>query len=159
MKARELCTRGVATIDPEDSVLSAARRMRDEHVGDLVVVAHENGRSLPMGIVTDRDLVVSVLAAALPDASQVLVGDVMSGRLVTAFVDEDLDEVLRRMRKFAVRRVPVLDADGCLHGILSMDDVLAWLREDLGQAVSITRAQIDRDLLERELRNREHAPR
>jgi len=145
MTAGELCTRMVATIDPGESVLTAAKRMRDEHVGDLVVVETIEGGVRPIGILTDRDLVVSVLAEEIAEPARHEVGEVIHGDLVTATDDEDLGEVLRRMRAFAVRRVPVLDGAGCLFGILALDDVLAWIREDLAEATSISRRQLQEE--------------
>jgi CBS-domain-containing membrane protein len=138
MTAGELCTRMVATIDPGESAVVAAKRMREEHVGDLVVV-EEGDR--PIGIVTDRDLVMSVLADEIANPSKLEVGTILHGDVVTASEDEDIDEVLRRMRAFAVRRVPVLDGAGCLYGVLALDDILGWIREDIAEAVSISRRQ------------------
>lgn len=142
MNAGQLCKRMVATIDPGESVVSAAKRMRQDHVGDLVVVEEVEGGQRPIGILTDRDLVVSVLAAEIVDPGRLEVRDVIGQDLVTASEDEDLDEVLHRMRSFAVRRVPVVDGAGCLYGILSLDDVLEWIREDMAEAVAISRRQV-----------------
>ncbi|MGZ3422173.1 MAG: CBS domain-containing protein [Polyangiales bacterium] len=140
MKVFELCNRAVATIDARDTVVMAAKRMRESHVGDLVAVERSDGGVRAVGILTDRDLVVSAIAAEI-DPSTLEVRDVMRSDLVTATEDEDVDVVLRRMRKFAVRRVPVIDAAGLLYGILAIDDVLSWLRDDLAEVVSIAPRQ------------------
>lgn len=141
MIAGELCRRAVSTIESFETVVTAAKRMREDHVGDLVVVETVEGGVRPVGILTDRDLVVSVLAAEIADPSKLEVRDVIRGDLVTATEDEDLDEVLHRMRSFAVRRIPVLDGAGLLHGLIALDDVLGWIREDMAEATSIPRRQ------------------
>lgn len=141
MRISELCKHEVATIDPGESVVTAAKRMRETHVGDLVVVDRQDGGERPLGILTDRDIVVSVVAAEVPDPAKLDVRDIVRGDLVTATEDEDVDEVLRRMRSFAVRRVPVVDAAGFLCGIVTLDDVLAWIGDDIAEATSIPRRQ------------------
>jgi CBS domain-containing protein len=130
MSVGELCNREVIVIEPEGEVRAAARLMREHHVGDLVVVKREGSTSIPVGILTDRDLVVEILAQDV-DAADVTVGDVMSGDLVTARATDDLWDTLERMRARAVRRVPVVDAAGGLVGILAADDVLELLAEGI----------------------------
>jgi len=141
MKVLELCKRDVVTIDPGESVVVAAKRMREQHVGDLVIVETVEQGERPIGVLTDRDIVVSVVAAELaPD--QLKAGDVTRGdELVTTTLDEDLEELLRRMRSFALRRVPVVDEAGLLCGIVTLDDVLTWLRDELSEATAIPRRQ------------------
>lgn len=138
MKVGELCKRDVTTIDPGETIVAAAKRMREEHVGDLVVV--DDG-DRPIGILTDRDLVVSVIAAEIPAETLAVRDVVRHGELVTTTPDEDVDELLPRMRSFAVRRVPVVDDAGRLYGIVALDDVLAWIRDDLAEATAIPRRQ------------------
>lgn len=142
MKVGELCKRGVTTIDPGESIVDAAKRMREEHVGDLVVVEPAEGGERPIGILTDRDLVVSVLAAELPNPDKLAIRDIVRrNELVTTTEDEDVDELLPRMRSFGVRRVPVVDDAGHLCGIIALDDILTWIRDDLAEATAIPRRQ------------------
>ena len=118
MNAGQLCSRGVDTIQPGDSVLLAARRMHDHLVGSLVVV--QEGK--PVGIVTDRDLAVRVVAQG-KNPAETLVADVMSTPLATVPSDASLTEVTRRMAQTPCRRLVVLEPDGRMLGVISLDDV------------------------------------
>ena len=99
--------------------------MKAHRVGTLVVVEAEHAeRLIPTGILTDRDLVLRLLAERADGIAQCQIADVVSGLLVTAQEFDDTSAVLRRMADFAVRRVPIVDAKGALVGILSLDDIL-----------------------------------
>lgn len=137
MNAGELCTRQVVIADPDLPVLEAARRMCDHHVGDLIVVEKLNGDNEPVGIVTDRDLVLEVLAADAERAATTRVGEIMTCELVTAREDEDAASVLRKMRAHGVRRMPIVNVLGTLEGILTYDDLLEWLVEELAGLVAV----------------------
>lgn len=116
-----------------EGLLDAARRMRELHVGCLVVV--EDGprdTARPVGILTDRDIVVGVLAQTDQKLHLLRVDDVMTRNLVLVRESDDLDEALRRMRSSGVRRVPVIDAGGALKGLLSFDDVLQHVEIQIG---------------------------
>jgi CBS domain-containing protein len=145
MRVGEICSREVSHIGRTVSVIEAARRMRVEHVGDLVVVAERGGRAVPVGVLTDRDVVVGILAKDVDHLRSLDVGDVMDGTLVTASEDEDVAPVLRRMRSFGVRRVPVVDARGILVGILSLDDVIPALSDELAEIAALVSRQAHRE--------------
>lgn len=145
MNVGEACTRSVVYIGEKESALEAARLMRRFHVGDVIIMHESEGRQVPMGIVTDRDLALEVLAAEV-DAESVAAGDlVTSSRLITARIDEDLDAALQRMRDHGVRRLPVVDAEGALIGILSTDDALEFLAEELDDVVELVSRQRHRE--------------
>jgi CBS domain-containing protein len=135
MKAGELCTREVITATPDESVVEAARRMTRYDVGALIVVDDSDGVARPIGIVTDRDLVTRALVRGEPVAS--VVADVMDADVVTASVDDDVDAVLSRLRRRAVRRVPIVDRRGGLQGILTLDDIVGWISEELRDAAAL----------------------
>ena len=142
MRVGEICSHDVRWIDRDATVGDAARRMRDEHVGDLVVAVEMDGRDVPVGIITDRDIVVAVVARAGEIGPEARVSQVMSDDpFVTATEDEELEPVLKRMRSFGVRRVPVLDERGALCGILAVDDVVSALSEALGELASLVTRQ------------------
>jgi len=146
MKVLELLTRHVAVIRRNEPLLVAVRRMREEHVGALVVVDERAGRQIAVGILTDRDIVVGVFAKDVEHVSKLDVGDVMISDLVTATEDEDIAVVLRRMRKFGVRRVPVVDgASGELRGIVTVDDALVGLADELATVASLASRQRERE--------------
>jgi len=130
MRIGELCTREVVYCGPDDGVPEVAQLMRNHHVGDLIVAEMRNGRLVPVGVVTDRDLVVKVLAEGVaPDV--LLARDLMTRMLVTAVEHESVYEAVERMRAEGVRRLPVVGADGSLIGVLSADDVTEFLAEEL----------------------------
>jgi len=134
MKAGQLCIREVATATTGETVVEAARRMADLRTGDLIVVERRSGdQPRPIGIITDRDLVVRVLACERSPATTTI-AEVMRSGLVTAGEDEDVERILARMRDHAIRRIPVIDRLGGLRGILSLDDVLRWMREQVQAA-------------------------
>lgn len=147
MKAGELCIRNVVTATADESVLVVARRMAELRVGDLIVVERRpedrperpedrpEDRPRPIGIVTDHDLVIRVLTRADPAAATTTVAEVMQHELVTATEDEDVERVVSQMRDHAIRRIPIVDRCGRLQGVLSLDDVLGWMREQI-EAVS-----------------------
>lgn len=130
MSIGEFCNREVVVAERNDSVLEAAQLMRQHHVGALVVVATSDGTRVPVGIVTDRDLVIEVLAARL-DPEIVLLGDLMIEPLCTVRERDGVFETMRRMREHGVRRVPVVDERGGLQGIVAIDDLIAVLAEEM----------------------------
>lgn len=123
MNAAMLCTRDVAMCSARATVVEAAEMMRDAHAGDPIVVREEEGRCVPVGMVTDRDIVLTVVS---PDAEagSLFVGDIMSAPVATANVDDDIWLLAKRMRQHGVRRLPVVGDDGELIGIVSLDDLL-----------------------------------
>lgn len=122
----EVSIRRVVTAEPDESVVCAAQRMRDEHVGDLIIL--EGGR--PVGIVTDRDLVVRVLAAER-DPDSLTVREVMTRAPATVADDADVFDVLEQMHATGARRMPVVDEQGALVAILALDDIVAWLARQM----------------------------
>lgn len=142
MHIGEICTRDVVCAAVETSVAAVAKLMRQYHVGDVIVMRNDSGRRVPLGIVTDRDIVLSVVAAELAPAT-LAIGDIMGQRLVTAGEDEDVFDVIQRMRNIGVRRMPIVDADGALIGIVSIDDILEVLAEEMTElARLISREQL-----------------
>jgi CBS domain-containing protein len=123
MKVNQYCKRSVVSISSKADIVEASKLMREEHVGFLVV--YETGDELkrPVGVLTDRDIVLQVMARGV-DPSSVTVGDVMTRQPLTATEADELGEVLQAMRLSGIRRVPVVDARGTLQGIIALDDVL-----------------------------------
>jgi CBS domain-containing protein len=132
MNVRELYTRNTVSVQTGDDVVTAARLMREKHVGSVVVVEAVPGMNIrrPVGILTDRDIVVTVVA---PNANpnEFKVSDVMTPWPVAVKEDDTLSVALGHMRRLGVRRLPVIDDHGSLVGILSLDDVLAGMSGDL----------------------------
>lgn len=148
MRISDICIRGVVCIAPDASVLDAARAMREHHVGCLVVAERRDGDARPLGVLTDRDIVLAVVA---PDiAVDVLtVGDVMSPQPHTCREDDELFGVLQTMRRHGVRRLPVVDDDGRLTGIVSADDVIAAFGMEVTELARAFRYQQAREAEQR----------
>lgn len=130
MKAGELCNREVVFVYRDTRLVEAARLMREHHVGSLVVVVERLSERVPVGILTDRDIVVAVVAKEL-DPRTLTVADVLTDGLVTVREQDDVSEALRVMREAGIRRVPVLSRSGALAGILTLDDVLELMAEEM----------------------------
>jgi CBS domain-containing protein len=141
MTAGELCIRRVITAEPTETVVDAARRMIDENVGDLIVVEMIGDKVHPIGILTDRDLVGGALARGTPEALQIRVRDVMQADVVTAYENEGADQVLAKLQRYKIRRLPIVDHTGALQGILTLDDMLTWIREQIDHAAHVVEHQ------------------
>lgn len=122
MLLKEVCTLDVVCCGTQTRALEAAQLMRHQHVGDLVVVDDPEER-VPLGMVTDRDLVVDVLGNGLDPATTTL-GSIMHKPVVIANEDEDTATIIERMRMHGVRRVPVVDRNGVAVGIITLNDLL-----------------------------------
>ena len=130
MAIGEICSREVLFARRDTTVKAAAVLMRESHLGSLVVVDETNGKLIPSGILTDRDIVVAVVALGLnPDVIQV--GDVMSQELLAVREDAGVAETVELMRLKGVRRLPVTDDAGALVGIVAADDILTLLAEEM----------------------------
>lgn len=145
MNVGEACNRSVAFIGQQESALQAARLMRELHVGDLVIVRETDDKRIPVGIVTDRDLVLEIVAQGIDPASVEVVDLATDGRLVTAEVNEPLELALERMRGHGVRRLPVVNSSGGLVGILAADDVLELIAEELNDIIRLASIQRKRE--------------
>ena len=143
MLLRDVCTLEVICTGPHTSALEAARLMRHRHVGDVVIVAEEGERA-PLGIVTDRDLVVEVLAKGHDPATTTL-ASVMRTPVVIAKDSEDTSEVIERMRMHGVRRIPVVSDRGAVTGIVTFDDLLRRFVTDAGSLLGVISAGQNRE--------------
>jgi CBS domain-containing protein len=123
MYVAQICSRNVVTVRPSDEILTAARLMREQHVGYLVVVDPGRHDTAPVGVLTDRDLVIGVLARGADPAS-LTVGDVMTPNPVVVAELDAINAAVKEMRRVGVRRMPVVGRLGELTGVLSLDDVL-----------------------------------
>ena len=122
--------------------------MRQHHVGDVVVVEQRGGINVPVGLVTDRDLVVEIMAPAI-DQAVITVGDIMTSDLVTVKESAGVSETIEYMRVKGVRRVPVVSENGGLLGILALDDLLELLSEELLSLSRLVRHEQKREMMSR----------
>ncbi len=136
MPIGEFCNREVVIADPDTTALEAAQLMRQFHVGCLIVVDSKDGSRRPVGIVTDRDIAIEVVAKQVAPES-IRLGEMLIGALATVGVAEGVFDTLRYMREHGIRRMPVVDALGQLVGIVTMDDYLSLLSEELAELVRL----------------------
>lgn len=149
MPIGDICIREVVTATRDTTVQEAAQLMRENHVGDLVVMQGSNGNRTPVGIVTDRDIVVAVVAPDL-DPAVLTLEDIMSPELEIAQEDQGVFETINQMRTAGVRRIPVVTKARSLVGILSIDDLIQLLAEEMTELAK---------LISREQRREAHARR
>jgi len=136
MLLKEACTAGVVCCGPQTSVLQAASLMRHKHVGDLVVVDDPQEEGIPLGVITDRDIVIEVLGNGL-DPAKTTVGSLMRKPVIIAHESEDTTQVLQRMRSHGVRRLPVVAREGEVVGIITLDDLLRMFVADASALLDI----------------------
>ena len=148
MNAGERCNRQVVTATRETSITGAAQLMRDKHVGSLIVVENRDNHPEPVGILTDRDIVIEVLAENVdPDA--ITVGDVMTTAVLKVCEHDSIFEVAQRMRARGVRRVPVVSKQRELVGVLAQDDILALLGEELSLLIKVSTREVEQEIKKR----------
>ena len=130
-------TREVVTAARDASAAEAARLMRNGHVGDVVVVDDLDGRRIPCGIVTDRDIVVSVVAKGL-DPDVISVGEIMASELTVGRERDSVARSIDVMRDKGIRRLPIVDSRGGLVGIVSIDDLFAFLAMEVASLAQVS---------------------
>ena len=136
MPIGELAVRQVIVAPRGTAVLDAAKLMRQYHVGDIVITSETNGRRRPIGIVTDRDIVLEVLAQGI-DAAKLSVDDIMTRDLITVRESEGVFQTIQLMRAKGARRAPVVNEEGVLIGIVSADDFIDLLAEELSELAKL----------------------
>jgi CBS domain-containing protein len=144
MTVGQICNRVVVFAFRNTPLPDAAKLMRENHIGSVVIVDESARGRIPVGMLTDRDIAIAVVAQAL-DPRTLTAGEVMSGELVTANEQDDMLDTLQRMRRRGVRRVPVLTASGTLAGIVTLDDLLELVAEQLGDVVKAIATEQSRE--------------
>lgn len=130
MDVSGFCNSEVVMAGIEISIIEAAAIMRENHVGDIVIARHENGKYFPSGILTDRDIALSIVVKGV-DPETTTVGNVMSFDLTTVKQHDDLMHVIELMHDKGIRRMPIVDADGAVSGIITVDDILSLMSDML----------------------------
>lgn len=125
-----ICNRAVVFAYKHMSVAEAARLMREQHVGSLVVIEETDNGRVVIGMLTDRDIAIAVVALDF-NAQTLRVADVMSSGLVTVRAEDSVHDVLSLMRRHGVRRIPVTTEQDVLIGIVTLDDLLEIAAEEL----------------------------
>jgi CBS domain-containing protein len=144
MTAGEYCNREVIITEQDASVTEAAMLMKRHHVGNLVVVEKQGEKTLPIGIVTDRDIVVEVIAQKA-DPDSLIIKDIMSTGLITVEEKESLLSALELMQNQGVRRIIVVDGQRSLQGILSADDAIELITEAMNNLTKLVKQEVTRE--------------
>lgn len=151
MTVDDLCVHSVVSVERDTPLAQCAKIMHDDHVGSLIVTETRGGnRQVPVGILTDRDITIEVVAFSL-DPATITAGDIMAQPLVTAQSGEDIMSVLARMREKGVRRVPIVASDGSLTGILSADNIWEMLAQEVDALVRVMKSEQLREFRTRPL--------
>jgi len=139
MAIGEICTREVVFVTRNESCAQAARLMREHHVGALVVIAQDAVPRVPVGMITDRDLAVGVMALGL-EPEKTLVEAVMRPEVALLREGEGVGRAIALMREQGVRRLPVVDVSGALIGVLAADDLVDLFAEELSGLAAMINA-------------------
>ncbi|MEZ4741818.1 MAG: CBS domain-containing protein [Bdellovibrionota bacterium] len=139
MTVRDICQFKTVTVEAGETVLEAAKKMKHEHVGDVVVVSPKTRK--PIGILTDRDIVNFIVSENIL-ASNLNVEDVMMHELCVLSETDGIYKTASTMKKYGIRRIPIVDENGELIGICAMDDILRLLAKEMTFLANVPRAQI-----------------
>lgn len=149
----EQCSRQVVTVHRDTSIADCASLMHDRHVGTVVVVEENLLKKRPVGILTDRDIAIEVVAFGV-DATLVRAEDLMRQTVVTVGRDAAVSQAVALMLEHGVRRLPVVDGEGALSGIISADDVWLLLTEQAKALAGVIRKGETRERRTRRARSR-----
>jgi CBS domain-containing protein len=145
MTVGDICNRNVVVAPKTEMLVDAAKRMRTSHVGDLVIVDTRDGLHVPVGILTDRDIVVGAVAGDPDHISYLFVSDVMSPDVVVARERDSIESAIKQMEEHGVRRLPITNEGGVLVGILTLDDLLRHLTARQKELVDLVTRQQQRE--------------
>ncbi|MEO8158421.1 MAG: CBS domain-containing protein [Betaproteobacteria bacterium] len=144
MSIGEICNRHAVCARRDATVKVAAQLMREHHVGSVVVADELAEKRVPVGILTDRDIAVAVVALGL-DPEVIQIGDIMGNKLVSVREDWSTAEVVELMQIRGVRRMVVTDADDHLVGIVTADDVMSLLAEEMSALADMVSGERKRE--------------
>lgn len=130
MSLNECTSTDVVCCTSDTPIADVASLMRTHHIGDVVVTDERDGICIPIGIVTDRDIVIETIALNV-DASSFTAGDLMITPLAVASESARLPEILQLMQMHKVRRIPLVSTEGSLRGIVTADDIIRLLANEL----------------------------
>ncbi|HJV92846.1 MAG TPA: CBS domain-containing protein [Azonexus sp.] len=149
MNVGDVCRRQVVCTYQSVVLAEAARQMLEEHVGCLVVVQQGEQGRVPVGVLTDRDIVVGAVAQHL-DPRTLTVGEVMTREVATVREQDSVVNALRLMRRRGIRRLPVVAPDGVLQGIVTLDDLLDDVAQKLNALAEAVESEQHREIRERD---------
>ncbi|MFA6239116.1 MAG: CBS domain-containing protein [Bacteriovorax sp.] len=140
MTIKSICQTKVITVSKNSTLKDIATLMYKHHVGSVIITEGLDGKRIPAGIITDRDIALAIGSSQKPQ--DLSVDKIMKPHPVTISCDAGLFETALRMREIGVRRLPVVNSDGSLYGVISADDLLSLMGEEISNISKITDAQI-----------------
>jgi CBS domain-containing protein len=144
LRAIDLCRTDMVTANENTSLYDVAKLMRQNHIGDVVITRSGEAEEIPIGVLTDRDIVVHGIACDIA-LDEVAAGDLSAQNLVTVEPDADILEIVRTMNTHAVRRI-VVSGDSTYNGIITFDDILWALSRIVSNLSAVTQRQIQREI-------------
>lgn len=144
MQIGEYCNREVVVIHKDETPLDTSRLMRRLHVGDVIIVDNVDGDKTPLGIITDRDIALEIVAADI-DPAAIAAIDIVRRPLVTVNETDDISECIVCMKHNGIRRLPVVDDDGLLVGVITADDILEIVTEQLNDLIGLVNCQLENE--------------
>ena len=140
MSIESICEQNVATISKDTTLNEVSKHFLKRHVGSLVVTEGFNGKRVPAGIITDRDLALA-MASSL-NAPKLKVSQIMKKNPITAKKTDGVFATIKTMRENGVKRLPVVNEDGALYGVISADDLLPMLADEISLLSQIQDVQL-----------------
>ncbi len=144
LRAIDICRTDMVTANENTSLYDVAKLMRQNHIGDVVITRSGEAEEIPIGVLTDRDIVVHGIACDIA-LDEVAAGDLSARNLVTVEPDADILEIVRTMNTHAVRRI-VVSGDSTYNGIITFDDILWALSRIVSNLSAVTQRQIQREI-------------
>lgn len=144
MRIGNLCSRSVHTVNAETPLVNAVREMHRHHIGSIIVTEEHGVTVRPIGIVTDRDVMRAELTMS-SDLFSLSAGDAMSKQLLTMSESTGLSEAIDALRRRGVRRAPVVNEMGGLCGIVTLDDLLPAVAQELKELADLIGSQSRRE--------------
>ncbi len=142
MSIKHICERDVVTTTKDVSIYEVAKLMKKHNVGNVVVIDNQVITNKPIGILTDRDIAMKIVAEDV-DARQISAGDIMADNLLLLHANQSINEAIDMMCAKGVRRAPISDDTHKVIGIASIDDLFILLAEEMGSLSKLIRKQVD----------------
>lgn len=143
MSIKAICKTNVASIERGATLSAVSQLMQQRHVGSIVVTETLDGKKIPCGIITDRDIALVLGSSSKPQ--EVRVENIMQSQPITAKYSDGIFEVVLKMRENGIKRLPVLSKDGSLFGIVCADDLLSVMAKEINNLARITESQVRRE--------------
>lgn len=143
MSVQAICQKDVVTVERHSPLIEVSQQMQKHHVGSVVVTENFEGKKIPCGIITDRDIALALGSSGKPQ--DLPVEQIMQSHPITVSKSEGLFQTIKKMRDYGIKRLPVVEDDGSLFGVISADDLLTLMAEEIGHLAKICEAQVSNE--------------